>query len=125
MQASLQANWDLIALLGGDPAVIIIANPEVPDQRDLAGIVNAQEEGTVLVAFRGVSMGRRGNIPRFSYHFSVIYRAAGEIGVANDPENPDTVSQPPRALGGGGRGIDSLRVKTEIVNGLDERAAIH
>jgi hypothetical protein len=98
VQASLQANAALMALLGddenpaGDPACIIVANPEVPDMRDLTEIVQAMEEGTVLVAFRGMTMGRRGNIPRFSYHFAIIYRAAGEIGVADDPSDPDADS---------------------------------
>ena len=94
VQASLAVNATLLELLGGDPACIIVANPEAPEQRDLKQIIEAQEQGTVLVAFRGIGMGRRGNIPRFSYHFGLIYRAEGEVGAAGDPENPDSIDHP-------------------------------
>jgi len=94
VRASLVANELLMPLLGNDPDNIQVANPEVPDQRNLAAIVDAQEEGTILVAFRGIGMGRRGNVPRYAYHFTLIYRAPGEIGVAGDPDDPSVMSHP-------------------------------
>ena len=77
---SLRAIPDLVADLGGDASLISGLVLEDNEFRNPAAAIQAMEEPSILVVFRGLAMGRRGGMPRWQYQFSIVLRAPGDAG---------------------------------------------
>ena len=91
---------DLVAELGGDEKDIKSYDPEVPAYRTVDEAIAAMEDGEALVVYMGFELGELETVKLWMHHWSVIFRAPGDVGIPGRDPHPGYIRLGQLALSG-------------------------